>query len=103
MKLPNAPQVKRIRPQVEILVKDVPVTYGADDHFLIRVYEPIEEVKSRKPRPALIVLHGGGWIHGHPEVDEGTCSTLPREMIVSNEKRYVKILFFRASSHSARN
>jgi acetyl esterase/lipase len=85
VKLPKAPQIKRIRPQVEISVKDVPVTYGVDDHFTIRVYEPIEEAASRKLQPALIMLHGGGWIHGYPEIDEGIYSTLQSYRVVSNE------------------
>jgi acetyl esterase/lipase len=87
VKLPKAPQIKRIRPQVEIRVKDVPVTYGVDDHFTIRMYRPIEETASRKLRPALIMLHGGGWIHGYPEIDEGICLTPQSYLVLSNDEK----------------
>ncbi|KAH8802765.1 alpha/beta hydrolase domain-containing protein [Xylogone sp. PMI_703] len=69
--LPKAPQVKRTRPPVPINTRDIPITYGADNHFRIRIYDPSEDGASREElRPALIMIHGGGWIHGYPEVDE---------------------------------
>ncbi len=72
MGIPKAPQIKPTRTPVPILVKDVPITYDGDNHFSIRVYDPANEGKSAlRLRPALIMYHGGGWIHGFPAVDEG--------------------------------
>ena len=72
MALPKAPQIKRTRAEVPVHVRTVSVAYGVDDHFSIRVYDPVDdEAAAGNLRPALIMLHGGGWIHGYPEVDEG--------------------------------
>jgi acetyl esterase/lipase len=72
MPLPKAPRIKRIRSQVAIQITNIPITYNRDNHFSIRIYDPIDKEASRERlRPAVIMLHGGGWIHGHPEVDEG--------------------------------
>lgn len=72
MPLPKAPQIKRTRTIVPINIKTVPVTYG-ENTFSVRVYDPIDkEITLEHLRPALVMLHGGGWIHGYPEIDEGT-------------------------------
>ena len=75
MPLQKAPRIKRSRTPVSIDIKNVPIIYGEDNHFSIRVYDPVnKESPSDRLRPALIMLHGGGWVHGYPEVDEGIYS-----------------------------
>lgn len=65
------PAYCRRRPLAEVAIKDVSITYGNDDTFRVRVYVPAVEEANNAPRPALVMYHGGGWIHGYPEVDEG--------------------------------
>lgn len=39
--------------------------------FALWVYEPTTSGTSDKSRPAILMMHGGGWIHGNPLGDEG--------------------------------
>jgi acetyl esterase/lipase len=64
------PTAARSCEPVEIHKQTIPVTYGEDNRFSVRVYDPMRE-NSCSLRAALIMCHGGGWIHGYPEVDEG--------------------------------
>ncbi|KIW95328.1 uncharacterized protein Z519_03912 [Cladophialophora bantiana CBS 173.52] len=71
--------IQRRRSGTRIYIKEVSVqcSDGSQDTFNIRVYEPqIEEtISKRQLRPAILMLHGGGWIHGNSRGDE-TVSTL---------------------------
>lgn len=74
MNFPRGPPADcRRRPLAEIDIKNVFINYGTDDNFRVRVYVPlVEDAQSHiSGKPALIMYHGGGWIHGYPEVDEG--------------------------------
>lgn len=74
---PTDPQTTRVRPKVPIAIKNVPISYGTDNHFSVRIYDPAPDHDEEKTlRPALIMIHGGGWIHGHPEGEDGM-PTLP--------------------------
>ncbi|KIW32086.1 uncharacterized protein PV07_03658 [Cladophialophora immunda] len=72
--------IQRRRPEAKIDISDVSVqcSDGSQDTFVIRVYEPQlaeETSKQQQLRPAILMLHGGGWIHGKPCGDD-TISTL---------------------------
>ena len=49
----------------EIITIDAP---GGDDHFDLWIYET--ETRTSSSRPAILMFHGGGWIHGNPGGDE---------------------------------
>ncbi|KIE00043.1 alpha/beta hydrolase domain-containing protein, partial [Metarhizium majus ARSEF 297] len=72
MKFPRGPPADcHRRPLAKIAIKNVSIIYGSDATFRVRVYVPaVEDMQSVPSRPALIMYHGGGWIHGYPEVDE---------------------------------
>lgn len=71
MKLPREPPAaSRTRKLADMAIKTIPVTYGQDGKFSVRVYVPaLEDGDDR--RAGLIMYHGGGWVHSYPEVDEG--------------------------------
>jgi acetyl esterase/lipase len=74
------PQVKRVRTEVNVKISDVPITYGTENHFSVRVYNPCSE-DHQGQRAALLMFHGGGWIHGVPQMDEGkNCLLLHQEL-----------------------
>ncbi|KAJ4862654.1 alpha/beta hydrolase fold domain-containing protein [Trichoderma breve] len=76
---PKTPPVEaRSRAISKIHIQTVPVTYEDGNQFAVRVYDP--EIKDSSPRPALIMYHGGGWVHGFPEVDEGTAEFFASEL-----------------------
>ncbi|KIW68745.1 hypothetical protein PV04_04668 [Phialophora macrospora] len=66
--------IKRRQPPVLIDTRNisVPCSDGSGHKFAIRTYVPrVESNKSgAKGMPAILMLHGGGWIHGKPEGDE---------------------------------
>ncbi|KAG9500647.1 hypothetical protein J7337_009129 [Fusarium musae] len=69
MNLPRGPPATAFRQPIEQLkIENVIVTYGGDQSYRVRIYSPISP--SQGGRPALILYHGGGFIHGYPEVDE---------------------------------
>ena len=51
----------------------VPCLDPSQGSFGIRVYEPSTEgaEPNARNRPAILMYHGGGWIHGNPQGDEG--------------------------------
>jgi acetyl esterase/lipase len=51
---------------------------GPDERSKIRlrIYQP---VSAPAPRPALLWLHGGGYVIGKPEIDESCCTLYARE------------------------
>ena len=72
LKLRAEPQTTRVRSRTPVAVKDVPITYGFENHFAIRIYDPTPDTgKEGCLRPALLMFHGGGWVHGFPAVDDG--------------------------------
>ncbi|KAL1894190.1 hypothetical protein Sste5346_005976 [Sporothrix stenoceras] len=69
--MPKTPQAKRVRPEIELAVEDVPIVYGEDKAtFNIRVYTPQIKDASSGPVPAILAYHGGGWIHGHSSLED---------------------------------
>lgn len=72
------PVEARSREICKIHIQNVPVTYEDGNQFAVRVYDP--EIKDSSPRPALIMYHGGGWVHGFPEVDEGLTHQIPLDL-----------------------
>ncbi|KIX04739.1 uncharacterized protein Z518_05609 [Rhinocladiella mackenziei CBS 650.93] len=59
---------RHIRERVPIEQQDVKVCYGETFDFTMRIYTPL---RGRcQPRPAVIMYHGGGWIHGDATSDE---------------------------------
>lgn len=67
--------ISRRRPCARVNKYDisVPCSDSSQGSFSIRVYEPEfegEKMNARK-RPAVLMYHGGGWIHGTPQGDEG--------------------------------
>lgn len=81
-KLPKAIQAERFQPRISSQARDVQVEYGNDQQFSLRVYEPIfNESSPRTPLlPALIMVHGGGWIHGDATGDEEICQFFVSEL-----------------------
>jgi acetyl esterase/lipase len=64
--------MKPIRSPVPIHIKDVPIMYGENNHFKIRIYDPVDGSESSQGvRPALLTVHGGGWTQGSAESDDG--------------------------------
>lgn len=68
-KLESAPLTKRHRPEADISISEVAVEYGAGESFSLRIYSPSEA--SKPPRPVLIMLHGGSWVMGLSDSDNG--------------------------------
>lgn len=55
-----------------VKIRDVTVSYGSDDHFNVRVYEPEETATpTQTVLPAILAFHGGGWIHGYSALEDG--------------------------------
>lgn len=44
---------------------------GKDTELLIKIYEPVK--KPDTPLPALLWIHGGGYLMGHPDLDDSLC------------------------------
>ena len=67
-------QVQRRRPATEIgrSIVSVECSDDSDECFDLWIYEPQnkEADPKAKSRPAILMLHGGGWIHGTPIGDE---------------------------------
>jgi acetyl esterase/lipase len=69
MTWPRAPVAEaRSRVILNVQSETIPITYGEGGQFAVQVHVPKTEAGLR---PALIMYHGGGWIHGFPNVDEG--------------------------------
>lgn len=68
--------LERRRKAVPVDIRNLSVPCAKDGDggsFGIRVYEPRigPEEQDSKLRPAMLMVHGGGWIHGKPQCDEG--------------------------------
>jgi acetyl esterase/lipase len=73
----------------DLLIENIYIP-GQDDRTKIRLrlYKPQSLTAST---PALIWLHGGGYVMGNPEMDDGRCAQFVRELgisIVSVDYRY---------------
>ena len=73
----------------DILVENIFIP-GQDDRTKIRlrIYKPKSPAV---PTPVLLWLHGGGYVMGNPEMDDGRCAQFVRELgisIVSVDYRY---------------
>jgi acetyl esterase/lipase len=44
---------------------------GPDCELLLKIYEPV--LRDDKPLPAMLWIHGGGYIMGHPDIDDPLC------------------------------
>lgn len=91
-KLPKSIQAARFNPAVSSTIYDVPITYGDNQNFSVRVYEPNLGSEIGELRPALIMVHGGGWIHGSPEADDWAAEWFASEIrgpVVSVDYRLV--------------
>ncbi len=80
---PSEPDVERVRSRVQIDTQTTSIIHGNGDKFRVRIYNPI--VEDGRILSALLMFHGGGWIHGFPEMDEGNCrrtvsDTVPTDM-----------------------
>ena len=77
------------KPPEDVLVENIFIT-GQDERTKIRlrIYKP-ESIAA--PAPALLWLHGGGYIMGQPEMDDHVCIQYVREAgitVVSVDYRY---------------
>lgn len=65
----------RSRITLDVQSETIPITYGEGCQFAVQVHVP----KTEDPglRPALIIYHGGGRIHGFPNVDQGNEAMTP--------------------------
>jgi acetyl esterase/lipase len=80
MNLPRGPPATAFRrPVAELKIENAIVMYSEDQSFRIRIYSPTSPNQGK--RPALVLYHGGGWVHGYPEVDEGTVSIYIRSCL----------------------
>ena len=63
-------EIKLRRPRQNVQKRSIFVhcSDGSGD-FEMWAYEPA--AKSTSPRPAILMFHGGGWIHGDPSADDG--------------------------------
>lgn len=72
LKLPRAPPASsRSRELAEVEITEIAVTYGADEKFSLRIYVPAVQNAGQDRSAALIMYHGGGFVHSSPVVDEG--------------------------------
>ena len=77
------------KPPPDVLIENVFIPAQTDRaRTRLRIYRPRS---SSAPTPALIWLHGGGYVMGNPEQDEECCAQYGREMgitVVSVDYRY---------------
>ncbi|PEV91902.1 lipase [Bacillus thuringiensis] len=46
---------------------------GAAGEMLVKIYEPVEKNKNLDKLPATLWIHGGGYVMGHPDMDDVLC------------------------------
>lgn len=49
------------------------ISGAADQEMLVKIYEPRN--RNQAALPALLWIHGGGYVIGHPNMDDGLCQT----------------------------
>lgn len=72
--LPKTPKpIHCVRKPTAIRIHDVIVSYGNQEKFNLRVYQPqiSSHEESTRSLPAVLAYHGGGWIHGYSELEDG--------------------------------
>ncbi len=64
-------EIQRRRPKQEVKksVVRIPSSDSSKGGFELWIYEAPSD-KTEAPRPAIFMLHGGGWVHGDPLSDE---------------------------------
>jgi acetyl esterase len=64
---------------LEVSFKQVPVRDG--EKVEIKIYRNSEKLKtmSGKKAPMVLVAHGGGWVLGNHDVEEGACRWMAKE------------------------
>lgn len=62
---------QRSTADVDVYNVSVPCSDSSNNSFGIRVYEP--DLPNSQSKPAVLMFHGGGWIHGNPLGDESQC------------------------------
>lgn len=72
----NKCKFNRRRPQQKVnkTVVSVKSSDGSGETFELWIYQTDDKPPARG-KPALMMLHGGGWIHGTPLCDEGNLKT----------------------------
>ncbi|MDQ6418438.1 alpha/beta hydrolase [Paenibacillus sp. LHD-117] len=50
---------------------------GPDQELFIKIYEPAH--RSETPLPAVLWIHGGGYMMGHPDMNDGLCEIFVKE------------------------
>ena len=66
--------IKLRRPKQKIKKEIVSIkTSDGSGTFDLWIYTPATGGTGGKPRPAILMFHGGGWIHGDPSGDESKC------------------------------
>ena len=60
-----------------VAIRDETIKGAAGQDMLVRVYEPTDGPVSG--RPALLWIHGGGYVMGHPDYDDNLCQTFAEE------------------------
>lgn len=64
---------------LEVSFKQVPVRDGAK--VGVKIYRNVEKLKAmnKKTAPLVLVAHGGGWVLGNHDVEEGVCRWTAKE------------------------
>jgi len=59
---------------IRIVTRMIP---GSEQGLSVKIYEPIK--RSEVKLPAVLWIHGGGYVMGHPDKDDGLCERFVRE------------------------
>lgn len=51
---------------------------GYPENIRVKIYEPLQ--RTEKPLPAILWIHGGGYVLGHPDFDDSICERFVREL-----------------------
>jgi len=59
------------QPSPEVIISDHTITGAGGQPMLVRIYQPASRDSSQ--RPAVLWIHGGGYVMGHPGYDDNLC------------------------------
>jgi acetyl esterase/lipase len=62
-----------LKPSERVSIRDEVIKGAAGQNMMIRIYEPAAGLAGEGPRPALLWIHGGGYVMGHPGYDDNLC------------------------------